>query len=50
VEKKQKEASLKSDETPFQRFEHLIGKLVSVPKKEIDQREREWRKKRKRRT
>ena len=34
-------------ETPFQRFAHLVGKLVSAPKKGIDQREVEWKKQRK---
>lgn len=36
---------MKNDaDTPFQRFERLVRKVVSVPKKEIDRREAEWRK------
>ena len=35
------------NESPFRRFERLVGKLVSVPKKGIDQRGAEWKKQRK---
>jgi hypothetical protein len=36
--------------TPFDRFKDLVGKLLSVPKKEVDKKEAEYqRKKAKRR-
>lgn len=34
-------------ETPFQRFEEFARKVLSVPKAEIDKREREYRENRK---
>ncbi len=37
----------KDEETPFERFERLVRKVVSVPKTEIDRREAEWKKLRK---
>jgi hypothetical protein len=33
-------------QTPFQRFEEFARKVISVPKAEIDEREREYRRKR----
>lgn len=33
--------------TPFERFDRLLRKVLSVPKKEIDRREAEWRKRQK---
>lgn len=35
------------NETPFQRFARFVGKIVPVSKKEIDQRETDWKKQRK---
>ena len=35
-------------ETPAQKFERFVRKIVSVPKTEIDRREAEWRRHRKR--
>lgn len=36
-----------SDETPFERFEDFARKVLSVPKAEIEERERAYRAKRK---
>ena len=36
-------------ETPFQRFEEFARKVLSVPKAEIDKRERAYRERRKKR-
>lgn len=33
--------------TPFQRFEEFAKRVISVPKKEIEEREQAWRDKRK---
>lgn len=35
--------------TPFERFEKVMKKIVSVPKKEIDKREKKWKKEQKKR-
>jgi hypothetical protein len=35
-----------TEKTPFQRFEEFARKVVSVPKAEIDERERAYREKR----
>jgi hypothetical protein len=35
-----------TEQTPFQRFEEFARRVVSVPKKEIDEREREYRERR----
>ncbi len=34
------------DETPFQRFERALKKVISVPKATLDEREREWKERR----
>jgi hypothetical protein len=33
------------EETPFERFQRIAQKIVSVPKKEIDKREKAWKRK-----
>lgn len=33
------------EETPFQRFQRSLRKIVSIPKPEIERRDAEWRKK-----
>lgn len=33
-------------QTPFDRFKEITSKIISVPKKEIDKREKAWKKKR----
>ena len=35
------------EETPFDRFQRITQKIVSVPKEEIDRREKKWKAKRK---
>jgi hypothetical protein len=35
------------DQTPFQRFEEFARKVISVPRAEIEERERAYREKRK---
>lgn len=36
-----------NEKTPFQRFEEFAKRVISVPKKEIEERERTWQDKRK---
>jgi hypothetical protein len=36
------DSSPSEDETPFQRFEDFARRVISVPKSEIEQREREY--------
>ncbi len=31
------------EESPFERFQKVVAKVVSVPKREIDKRERKWK-------
>jgi hypothetical protein len=39
--------STKKEETPFDKFKRFASKVVSVPKSEIDRREKEYKKARK---
>jgi len=32
------------EETPFEKFQRIAQKIVSVPKAEIDKREKKWKK------
>jgi hypothetical protein len=41
--KDKKDKGPPTSETPLQKFERLAKALVSVPKADIDQQEREWR-------
>ncbi|HEV7643335.1 MAG TPA: hypothetical protein VGO50_05265 [Pyrinomonadaceae bacterium] len=41
-----KKIETKKDGKDFERFEDLVRKVVSVPKSEIDRREKEWKKER----
>lgn len=36
--------SEKKELTPFERFEKVMSKVLAVPKKEIDRREKKWKK------
>jgi hypothetical protein len=36
----------KPDSTPFERMQALATRVLSVPKSEVDKREREWREQR----
>ena len=31
------------EDTPFQRFERMVKKVMAVPKSKLDEREREWK-------
>jgi len=42
-------ASQHSSDSPFQRFAKLAKALVAVPKKELDEKAAEWRRKREKR-
>lgn len=43
-----KEIETKQDGKEFERFEEFARKIISVPKKEIDRREREYQEQKKR--
>ena len=38
------------EDTPYQRFERMVKKVMSVPKSKLDEREREWKQKRRKPT
>lgn len=35
-----------ADDSTFQRFERLVRQVIAVPKSKIDEREREWKRRR----
>jgi len=44
--KEYREREADEEGTPFQRFENMVRRVIAVPKSEIEERERDWKRRR----